>query len=60
MKTEQRQPTRPDRAGKVLIAGYFPVATSKALKHVAVDEGLSLQQVMADAFMQYLKSRRAE
>lgn len=41
-----------------MIAGYFPIATSKALKHIAVDEGLSLQEVMADAFTLYLKAKR--
>ena len=56
--TGQGKAARPDRVGKVLIAGYFPLETSKALKHIAVDEGLTLQQVMADAFTLYLKSKR--
>ena len=29
---------RPDRAGKKLIAGYFPAETKRALKHISVDE----------------------
>lgn len=48
---------RPDRIGKRLIAGYFPDDIRKALKHISVDEGLTLQQVMADAFALYLKSK---
>lgn len=51
--------TRPDRVGKVMIAGYFPSSMRKQLKHIAIDEGLSLQQVMADAFTMYLKTKRA-
>ncbi len=50
---------RPDRVGKKLVAGYFPVETTKALKHISVDQGMTLQQVMAEAFALYLESRRA-
>lgn len=50
--------TRPDRAGKVLVSGYFSPATHKALKHLAIDENKSLQQVMADAFELLLASKR--
>ena len=56
--TQPKASARPDRAGKVMIAGYFPIATSKALKHIAVDEGQSLQEVMADAFTMYLKAKQ--
>lgn len=57
--TEADKPkqARPDRAGKKLIAGYFPPETQKALKHISVDEGLTLQQIMADAFALYLATK---
>jgi hypothetical protein len=48
------KPTRADRAGMVLIAGYFPPATRKALKHLAIEQDKTLQQVMADAFAAHL------
>ena len=48
---------RPDRAGKKLIAGYFSPEIQKALKHVGVDEGLTLQQIMAEAFVLYLTTK---
>ena len=52
-----KQP-RPDRVGKKLVAGYFPIETTKALKHISVDEGMTLQQIMAEAFALYIESKK--
>lgn len=47
----------PSRAERVQIMGWFPAATRLSLKRVALENGKTLEQVMAEAFEQYLESQ---
>lgn len=62
--TKARRPRaaspRPDRAGQVMISGYFPAETRRRLKIVAARQDRTLQQVMADAFEAWLKRHDKE
>lgn len=40
---------RPSREGQKCIAGYFDEAVSKQLKHIGVDEGKTVQDMLAEA-----------
>lgn len=44
-----RQPKPGARAGTRMIAGHFPDATLKALKHVMAEEGTTLQALLDEA-----------
>lgn len=57
--TKPRRPRqaapRVDRAGQVMISGYFPTETRRRLKIIAARQDKTLQQVMAEAFEAWLK-----
>jgi hypothetical protein len=49
---------KPSREGRVQIMGWFPTATRLAMKRVALESGKTLEQVMGEAFEQYLDRNR--
>lgn len=49
---------RPDRAGKVLIGGWFEPALSQDLKRLALDEGKTLQAILGEAIQRLLETRK--
>lgn len=51
----RRATSRLDRAGQVIISGYFPAETRRRLKIIAARQDKTLQQVMAEAFETWLR-----
>lgn len=47
--------SRPDRAGKVQITGYYEPSLKRALQHLAIDQGKSLQEVVEEALRTHLR-----
>jgi hypothetical protein len=55
---------RPSRVGRVFVGGYFAPEVQTALKHIAADERVSMQDLFADAldylFAKYHKPQIAK
>jgi hypothetical protein len=50
-------PIQPSRAGRVLIGGHFLPAVQRELKILAIREGKTLHQVIAEAYSDLLTKR---
>jgi hypothetical protein len=50
-------PKVPSRAGKQLIGGYFDPAVAKMLKHIALDEDTTLQELIREGINHVLAER---
>jgi antitoxin-like ribbon-helix-helix protein len=50
-------PKIPSRAGKQLIGGYFDPAVAKMLKHIALDEDTTLQELIREGINHVLAAR---
>ena len=47
--TNKKPHDRPSRANTKLIGGHFDEAVSRQLKHMAIDEGKTMQEMLAEA-----------
>ena len=55
--TQTRKPKPGARAGTRLIAGHFPEATLKALKHLMAEEDTTLQALLEEAIHDLLTKK---
>ena len=53
-RTPERQPKPGARAGTRVVAGHFPDATLKALKHLMAEEDTTLQALLEEAISDLL------
>ena len=60
-EVEQAKAPQPGRAGMVLVAGHFDPAVRKQLKGIALDQGRTVQDLLAEALNDlFAKYRRPE
>ncbi len=57
VRTHTRKPKPGARAGTRLIAGHFPEATLKALKHLMAEEDTTLQALLEEAIHDLLTKK---
>jgi hypothetical protein len=57
MQRRRTNPTIDYRVGKVLIGGHFPYYIQKLLKYIAIEEGVTVRELVQEGIDVVLKKR---
>jgi hypothetical protein len=57
MTTRRTNPTTDYREGKVLIGGHYPCAIQRLLKYIAIEEGVTVRELVKEGIDVVLKKR---